>query len=86
VTNVMGEMRYREYPIRPTLTSFVKCIWSLKSVRPIDDLAPERESRSYESFIADITRRIKREPLRRKLIVKRAAHNKLRPRHSRSTA
>jgi Domain of unknown function (DUF6597) len=38
----MGEPRYREYPIRPALASFIKCIWSLESDGPEYDALPER--------------------------------------------
>ena len=38
----MGEPRYREYPIRPALASFIKCIWSLESGGPVYDALPER--------------------------------------------
>jgi AraC-like DNA-binding protein len=38
----MGEPRYREYPIRPALASFIKCIWSLESDGPVYDALPER--------------------------------------------
>ena len=37
----MGEPRYREYPIRRVLASFIKCIWSLESDGPVYTL-PER--------------------------------------------
>ena len=38
----MGEPRYREYPIRPALASFIKCIWLLESAGPVYDALPER--------------------------------------------
>jgi AraC-like DNA-binding protein len=38
----MGEPRYREYPIRPALASFTKCIWSLESDGPVYHALPER--------------------------------------------
>ena len=38
----MGEPRYREYPIRPALVSFIKCIWSLESDGPVHQELPER--------------------------------------------
>jgi AraC-like DNA-binding protein len=38
----MGEPRYREYPVRPALASFIKCIWSLESDGPVYDVVPER--------------------------------------------
>jgi AraC-like DNA-binding protein len=38
----MDEPRYREYPVHPALASFVKCIWSLESDRPISGAPRER--------------------------------------------
>jgi AraC-like DNA-binding protein len=38
----MGEPRYREYPIRAALASFIKCIWSLESDGPVYHALPER--------------------------------------------
>ena len=38
----MGDTRYDEYPIHPTLSSFVKCIWSLQSDRAVYDAPRER--------------------------------------------
>jgi AraC-like DNA-binding protein len=41
-SNAMGETRYREYSIHPTLASSVKCIWSLESDRAIYDAPRQR--------------------------------------------
>jgi len=38
----MGEPRYREYPIRSALASFIKCIWSLESDGPVYHALPKR--------------------------------------------
>jgi AraC-like DNA-binding protein len=42
IDSAMGEPRYREYPIRAVLASFIKCIWSLESDGPVYDAVPER--------------------------------------------
>lgn len=35
-------MHFREYPVHPVLSPFVKCIWSLESDRPVYDAPRER--------------------------------------------
>jgi AraC-like DNA-binding protein len=42
IDSTMSEPRYREYPIRAALASFIKCIWSLDSDGPVYHALPER--------------------------------------------